>query len=681
MKDNSKSKIPFFVISLLLLGILILSYSNHFNNTFHFDDSHTIESNPYIKSLDNCWAFFYSPQMFSSLPSHWGLRPLVSVSLAIDYWMGNSLNPFYFQLSTFIWYILLCIILFFIYQKIISQSIAFKWTAFSALFITAWYALHTANAETINYIISRSDVLSTFFILVSFSLFIHYPNKRKWYWYIIPAVIGVFTKETVLTLVIILFFYINLFEKNISIADHFKKKQFQSILRTIITLLPLFICVAAVQFYTLSFAHSTKDISNPLGYYILTQPYVWVRYFIAFFIPANLTADSDWGVIMNVFDERIIIGLVFISGLIYTIFKTSVKQETKPIAFGLIWFSVTLLPTSIAPFAEVTNDHRMFFPFIGLALAVGQSINLLFIELSNKKLNQKLIQPVFILSITCILSLNAYGVYQRNKVWKTEESLWQDVTIKSPANGRGLMNYGLALMSRGDYANANIYFQKALIYNPYYDALYTNIAILKAATLQPEEAELNFKKAIEFNKESSQSPYLFYAAFLKNNKRYAEAEAIGLTAQKINSYNTEPLELLALIYSETAQWDKLTAIANNILAIDPGSEKGKTFLKIGQERKPIETNTSTSKSVADLINKSLLLYNEKQYQKCIDVCNEVLTIDPNNADAYNNIGAAYNELKEWQKAIDACTKALQLNPKHKLANGNLNWAKSELKKQ
>jgi tetratricopeptide (TPR) repeat protein len=681
MKDNSKSKIPFFVIGFLLLGILILSYSNHFNNTFHFDDSHTIESNPYIKSLDNCWAFFYSPQMFSSLPSHWGLRPLVSVSLAIDYWMGNSLNPFYFQLSTFIWYILLCIILYFIYQKIISQSIEFKWTAFSALFITGWYALHTANAETINYIISRSDVLSTFFILASFSLFIHYPNKRKWYLYIIPAVLGVFTKETVLTLVIILFFYINLFEKNISIADHFKKKQFQPILKTIITLLPLFICVAAVQFYTLSFAHSTKDISNPLGYYILTQPYVWVRYFIAFFIPANLTADSDWGVIMNVFDERIIIGLIFIIGLIYTIFKTSVKQETKPIAFGLIWFSVTLLPTSIAPFAEVTNDHRMFFPFIGLALAVGQSINLLFIELSNKKTNQKLIQLGFILSIICILSLNAYGVYQRNKIWKTEESLWQDVTIKSPANGRGLMNYGLALMARGDYANANIYFQKALIYNPYYDVLYTNIAILKAATLQPAEAELNFKKAIEFNKESSQSPYLFYAAFLKNNKRYSEAEAIGLTAQKINSYNTEPLELLALIYSETAQWDKLTATANKILAIDPSSEKGKTFLKTGQERKPIEINNTPTKSVADLINKSLLLYNEKQYQKCIEVCNEVLTIDPNNADAYNNIGAAYNGLKEWQKAIDACTKALQLNPNHKLANGNLNWAKSELKKQ
>jgi hypothetical protein len=39
-------------------------------------------------------------------------------------------------------------------------------------------------------------------------------------------VIGVFTKETVLTLVIILFFYINLFEKYISLAGHLKKEKF-----------------------------------------------------------------------------------------------------------------------------------------------------------------------------------------------------------------------------------------------------------------------------------------------------------------------------------------------------------------------------------------------------------------------------------------------------------------------
>lgn len=676
-----KKNTSFIVLSLLLFVVLIVSYSNHFHNTFHFDDSHTIQSNPYIKSLDNIPAFFYSPEMFSSLPSHMGIRPLVSVTLAVDYWLAGDLDPFYFQLSTFIWYCLLGILLFFVFNHIIGLNIKNEWTKYAAVLITGWYALHTANAETINYIISRSDVLSTFFIVLSFAIFTLAPQKRKYFLYIIPALIGVLAKETVLTLVVILFFYINFFEKNISIQGHFQQKNFKAVFNTIIQLLPLFICVAALQFYTISKVQSSKDISNPLGYYVLTQGYVWLRYFIAFFIPANLTADSDWTVIKNVFDERILIGLFFISTLIYYIFKTSNKKETRPISFGLIWFAITLLPSSLVPLAEVTNDHRMFFSFIGLALAIGYAIYLWVLKTKESIRRIEYFKSSILLISFVVIGLNAYGVYQRNKVWKTEESLWLDVTIKSPANGRGLMNYGLELMAKGDYAGANEYFQKALVYNPYYDLLYTNIAILKAATLQLDEAEANFKKAIELNKETSQMPYLYYASFLKKNSRYDEAELIGLKARKINSYNTGPLEILADIYTETAQWDKLVVTAGEILKIDPKSEKGISYLKSGKDRKSIQKKDASNNSIADLINKSLLLYNEKKYQQCIEVCNEVLKMDPKNAIAYNNIGAAYNELKEWQKAIDACTKALELDPNNKLAKGNLNWAKSALLKK
>ncbi|MEI6584790.1 MAG: tetratricopeptide repeat protein [Sediminibacterium sp.] len=682
MKDLNSSKPKLLALALLLFSIFLLSYSNHFNNTFHFDDSHTIEDNPYIKNINNCAKFFYTPQMFSTLPSHWGLRPIVSVSLAVDYWLAGELNPFYFHLSTFIWFTLICVLLFFVYQKILNQAIDNEWTKYCALLIAAWYAMHTANAETINYIISRSDVLSTFFILLSFGIFILAPKKRKYFLYIIPAVIGVFTKETVLTLVIILFFYINLFEKNISIAGHFKKTNFNAIFKTILSLLPLFFCVAAVQYYTLSQIKSTNDISNPLGYYILTQSFVWVRYTIAFFIPANLSADSDWGVISNIFDERIIVGLIFISLLVYTIFKTSLKKETKPISFGLIWFSVSLLPTSIAPFAEVTNDHRMFFAFIGLALATGNYVLLLVQKIKSNSANQLSLNRLLLFGVFAVICLNANGVYQRNKVWKTEESLWYDVTVKSPANGRGLMNYGLTQMAKGNYDGANTYFQKALFYNPYYDALYINIAILKAATNQNQEAEDNFKKAIEYNKRSSHLPFYYYARYLKNNQRYTEAEQMALKSNAVNPYSIEPLDMLAAIYSETQQWDKLVETANKILQIQPNNLKGKNYLLNGTNKKPLESKSIVKPvTSADYINQSLLFYNTKEFQKCIDACNSALKIDSNNADAYNNMGAAYNQLAEWQKAIEACSKALQLNPSHRLAKGNLNWAKSELNKK
>ncbi len=664
-------------IILVALALFFLgAYSNHFQNTFHFDDSHTIQTNIYIRDISNAGKFFYSPEMFSSLPSHWGLRPLITLSLALDYWFGDGLNPFYFHLSTFIVYAIMLIVLYFFYQKILNTNNN-NASKLLIMFITAFYGIHTANAETINYIISRSDVYSTFFILLSFSIFVYFPKYRNRYLYIIPALLGVLTKETVLTLVILLFFYILLFERKMSLFDCFKKSNFSVIGNTILQLLPLTIAVGILQYYTLSKIQSTTDISNPLGYYILTQPYVWLRYFIAFFIPANLSADSDWTVIMNPFDERIIVGLCFFTTLVFSVFHYSKKAETKPFAFGLIWFGVTLLPTSIAPFAEVTNDHRMFYAFIGLTLSLGNVLTRLWKNYTSLKYSAQIF-----LSIGFILiAAHAYGVRERNKVWKTEESLWLDVTIKSPTNGRGLMNYGLTQMSKGNYVGANEYFLKAQQYVPYYPTLFVNMGVLKSATQQINEADLYFKKAIELTKGHEHSPYNFYGKFLINQQRFEEAEKILLESHQINKYDPEALKFLCQLYSQTQNWDKLNWSSKSILKIDPNDKDGELFLNQSIKKETAKIPNEKINVVAQMINKSLILYNENKFDECIKVCQDILAIEPNNENAFNNIGAAYNMKKDWEKAAEYCRKALAINPNFNLAKGNLNWALSELKKK
>src|SRR5271156_5552331 len=90
----------------LMLCAVTLAYSNHFHNGFHFDDSHAVVDNAYIRSLRNSALFFTDASTFSVLPENRTYRPLVSLSLAIDYWLGHGLNPLYFQASTFLWYLL-----------------------------------------------------------------------------------------------------------------------------------------------------------------------------------------------------------------------------------------------------------------------------------------------------------------------------------------------------------------------------------------------------------------------------------------------------------------------------------------------------------------------------------------------------------------------------------------------
>jgi len=676
-----KSDKNILFLGLILLVVLVAAYANHFNNGFHFDDSHTVVENVYIRDIKNIPAFYTNPKMFSSDPEHWGLRPLVTTTLAIDYKLAGGLNPFYFQLSTFLWFVVMCLLLFFMYKNLLNQT-SNKWAGYTALAATAWFALHTANAETLNYIIARSDVLSTLCIVASFFIYIAYPAKRKLYLYIIPAVLGVFAKETVLVLVILLFFYILMFENELSIADLFKTKNIKLVYSTIITLLPLFLIVAVTQYYTISKVKTVSNISSPLFYYILTQTYVWLHYVLAFFIPANLSADSDWTVILNAFDERILIGIIFVVTLIVAIFKTSVKKESRPIAFGLIWFAASLLPTSVMPLTEVTNDHRMLFAFVGLAFSVVSFISLWLAKCQKQIENNNGLKLVLSTCVLLILGLNAYGVHQRNKVWRNEESLWYDVTVKSPLNGRGNMNYALTLMAKSDYTNAMLYFNEALKTTPRYNILYVNIAILKGALNKPDEAEANFKTAIQCNPNAFES-YVYYGRWLKQMGRCADAVSMSQKGLQINPNSVLALQILMGCYDQLGQWDQLKQAADQTLALLPGDTSALTFLEAAKTHKSVIETGQPGKqpTPADFLNQSLALYNQQKYTESIEACQKALKLKPDYADAYNNMGAAYNQLKEWTKAIDACEHALKLEPNHRLANGNLNWAKSQLGKK
>src|SRR5260370_31144855 len=103
----------------LLLAVLA-TYSNHFQNGFHFDDSHSVVTNPYIRSLTNIPRFFADARTSSSVPPNWNYRPLVSTSLALDYRLGGGLHPFWFHVSTFVWFLVQLALMFLLFRKILD---------------------------------------------------------------------------------------------------------------------------------------------------------------------------------------------------------------------------------------------------------------------------------------------------------------------------------------------------------------------------------------------------------------------------------------------------------------------------------------------------------------------------------------------------------------------------------
>ena len=65
----------------------------------------------------------------------------------------------------------------------------------------------------------------------------------------------------------------------------------------------------------------------------------------------------------------------------------------------------------------------------------------------------------------------------------------------------------------------------------------------------------------------------------------------------------------------------------------------------------------------DRIEKALKFYNEKEYEKAIDIFSSILETDEDNAEIYNNIATCYMQLGDFEKAEKNYLKAQSLNPK------------------
>ncbi len=673
-------------IWIAFLGLLIwvmLVYSNHFHNSFHFDDSHTVQNNLYIQHIGNIPLFFKDGRTFSSLPSNQSYRPVLSTSLAIDYWLGKGLtDTFQFHLTSFILFLFVGFFAFLMYKKIAQQSIESYAVAWVALIAVAIYMVHPVCAETVNYIIQRGDIFATFFTLLGFVLYLYVPFAKRTFLYLVPVFVGVLAKPNTLVFAPLFACYILLFEEKRDLDSLIGKNILTKIVKRS---LPAFLmCIVA---YGVMSALQSKDFvpgGTNTFLYIITQPYMLAYYLSAFFAPVHLNADTDWTLFESIFQAETLFGFGILWMILGVIYFSAKNIKTRPIAFGLLWFLIANLPTSLLPFAEVMNDHRMFLPFVGLALAVVWALYLL-IDLVAKNIDINPTLRIFGYGVLLFVLLNfSYATRQRNEVWKTEETLWKDCAEKSPKNGRALMNYGLALMARADYKNAEIYFQRGLDSWPYYAYLHVNMGILKNAIGKADEAELFFKNGISYGIKYPNA-YFYYARFLTEKNR--KEEAVTQLKKCLEIANSLPDARMMLMNNlfELGRLEELKQVAQETLTILPENLIAKQYLEMAKNGKSkleiTKENALKTNSAGDYLDLSLQYYQAAQYKECIAAAQEALKIDPKYAAAYNNIGTAYNMMGDFEQGKKALEQAILLDPSSQLAKNNLAWAEAELKQK
>ena len=609
--------VPLTFLILALLGFIL--YSNTFRASFHFDDWTAVAENPAIRDPSNLRAIWDA----------FNTRVVAGLSFALNYALGG-LNVFGYHLFNITCHILSS---FFVYVLVVLtfQTPAMKGDPLQkhslpiACFASLLFLVHPIQTQAVNYIWQRVTSLAAFFYLVSVVLYVKAKLASRVYFYLaslLAAFLGMFTKEIAFTIP----FTIALYEFSFFGPQSLKKRSLL-LLPFFLTLVMIPITLTRSSQVTLKlmrspsltapsaegrtfpevFSNMTKWYPSKVlsrKNYLLTELNVLRTYLRLLFLPFHQNVDYHYP-ISSSFTEPKTFGSFL---LLLTIFLSAVKlfERHRLIAFSIFWFFLTLTLESLVVLPDVLFEHRLYLPMVGFSIFLPAS---LFLSVKDPK--------KFIAVSAALVLAFSIATYRRNRIWKDEMTLWQDVVKKSPKKGRPYNNLGWAYGKKGDYDKEIEYCTKAIQLNPKLAEAYNNVGFAYG-----EKGD--YDKQIEYCQ-----------------------KAIDLDPVYFSAYNN-----LGVAYGKKGSYDKALECSQKALQLNPAyaqayNNLGIVYGKRGEVDQEI-----------------------KYYEKAIQS-------DPGYAKARYNLGSVYLEQGDYDKAIEQLQKAIELDSEYTKAHSNLGIAYRE----
>ena len=539
---------------ILVLGTVI--YSNSFDCTFHFDDIISIVKNDAIKDVSDINTIWNSNSR----------RFIAYLSLAINHHFGalNVWGYHFFNLMIHLTTSLLVYWLMFITLKTpnVKSLIPVKDHQWIALVVALIFVSHPLATQSVTYIIQRMASMVTLFYLFAIILYLKGRLNQGstslsigyFITALIAAIFALFTKENAFTIpLVILLVEISLFKRDKIVVNFSKPRIILGCIVFLSFLLLLFSRVSSSFFQTIppSFGHTYTV--TPWNY-LLTQFSVIVKYIQLLCFPINLNFDYDYAISNSLIEPRTFLSLGFLSALVGL--SIYLFKKEKLISFGIMWFFITIsIESSFIPLADLIFEHRTYLPSVGFFMILTVGIYQLMWQ-KNKK--------IALGFIFLIIGINSFATYQRNKVWKNEGTLWNDVIAKSPNKARPYLCRGNYYKNLKRNKEALSDFTKSISLNPAYIEPYNN----KGTTLYNEglltEALSYLNYAIENSPDYTEA-YINKGIVLATQKKYTKAlenfnKAIEIEPNNADIYINRSLTYLNMGDKNKSCLDISTAI-------------------------------------------------------------------------------------------------------------------------
>ncbi|MFA6923136.1 MAG: hypothetical protein WC223_02685 [Bacteroidales bacterium] len=435
VEDKSKAKIKFFLPAILLLTIIV--YSNSIRNNFvaPWDDDVYVTENNFIKNFtaQNISDIFSTKTLVAG-----NYHPLTILSLAVDYHFFK-LNPHPYHLENLIFHLINILLVFYLVYLLKKKKTI-------AIIVSLFFAIHPMHVESVSWVSERKDMLYSFFFLISLVFYVKYIIKSKSKFLLLSMIsflLSLYSKPSVVCLSVL-----------IILIDYYYKRKFS--FNVFLEKIPYF--VLALIFGLINI-HAQKDIGafyTLKGYNVIDKffcvCYSIIFYIYQMFVPMKLSAMHYYPVKNNgLLPAVYYLSFLAILLIVFSIYKFS--KYRKLLIFGFLFYMITLaLQIQLVPVGKaIVAERYSYISYIGLFFMVGQFYS--DTEDNKLKIFNKA-KSVFLIILIIYTSIFSYITWNRNKVWKDGNTLFNDVVKKYPLISEAHSQAAIVKISIKDYKGA-----------------------------------------------------------------------------------------------------------------------------------------------------------------------------------------------------------------------------------
>jgi len=454
--------------------------------------------------------------------------------------------------------------------------------------VAALFALHPLNVESVAWISSRKNLLSTCFWMLTLLAYVHYSRRPMLLRYSLVGIVmacGLMAKPMATTLPIVLLL-LDLWPLN-RIAEYPTEREhldhdpatfpnrsqqlplsrilYEKFGLLIISAISIGLTLASMGTIQSSFLAPMPALSLRLANAIVTpfryvEKLLWPRD-LAFFYPFP-EAIPLW--------QSVSAGIALLA---ITAGGVLAWRRRPYLLIGWLWFLITLAPVSgLTPVRLWPSmaDRFSYVPAIGLFIIASWSVADILERTSFRK-------GAAIGIAVALVGLMAWGTRSQTRTWENSVALCQNALNVTADNWLAHTQMGTVLQGTGELSNAIWHFREAIRITPVNLDAMNNLALALSESNRHSEATRHFETIIRLKPENGSFHYNFGMHLLRNGDRQRALTHLQASARYRPEY-APVWNILGIAAAQDGELDQARVYFLRALEKDPEYTDARTNL-------------------------------------------------------------------------------------------------------